>query len=66
MTTLKIVRMSKHMTQADVAQKAGLTQPWYSLIESGRLQPNESQKKRISEVIGVPAEKLFQPFEIAM
>lgn len=65
-TTLKVLRMNNNMTQAEAAQKAGLSQPWYSLIESGRLQPSETQKKNISIVFGISADKLFQKVDIAI
>jgi transcriptional regulator with XRE-family HTH domain len=60
-TKLKVIRLSKRMTQTEAAKKAGLSQSWYSLIESGRLQPNDEQKKRLTKAFGCPAEELLSP-----
>lgn len=60
-TKLKVIRLSWRMSQTEAAKKAGLSQSWYSLIESGRLQPNEDQKERLSKAFGRPADELLSP-----
>ena len=56
---LKKVRLSKHLTQADVAEKAGITSNHYARIERGETIPSiitvaaliKSLKVRSSDIL---------------
>ncbi|MDD5146912.1 MAG: helix-turn-helix transcriptional regulator [Candidatus Pacebacteria bacterium] len=63
-TVLKVVRLTRQWNQAKAAELAGISPCWYSLIESGRLQPTEAVKERISKAFGRPAEELLEPIKI--
>lgn len=50
---LKIARVKKLLSQAEVAEAAGITQQAYSLIERGLVTPRAKTAKKLEEVLGV-------------
>ncbi len=48
------------MTQADLAQRVGLTRQTVIAIEQGRYSPSLEMAFRIAGVFGVPIEAVFQ------
>lgn len=64
LTNLKLLRMSKQISQGEAAKEVGVSQGWYSLIESGRLQPTESVSKRLSEVFMHPVDELLMAVNV--
>lgn len=61
MTTLKFLRLMRMMNQTRAAELAGISLSQYSLVESGRLKPTDTTKKRLSKAFGKPAEELLKP-----
>ncbi len=51
--TIKKIRSSRHMTQLELATKAGITQAYLSLIEGEKKQPNMDVLSDISKAIGL-------------
>lgn len=58
---LKELREKKKLTQAQVAEKVGITQQAYSYIEKGISNPSLETALRISEVLKTPVNKIFYP-----
>lgn len=58
---LKELREKKKLTQAQVAEKVGITQQAYSYIEKGTSNPSLETALRISEVLKTPVNKIFYP-----
>lgn len=59
---LKELRLKKGMTQAEVAELAGISQQQYNYIEKGvrcKADKNETEK-RIAEVLGFDWTKFFE------
>ncbi|MEH7548781.1 MULTISPECIES: helix-turn-helix domain-containing protein [Bacillaceae] len=48
------------MSKAELSRQAGLDQSLISKIESGRIKPYPSEIKKISQVLGLPAEQLLK------
>ena len=48
------------MTQAELAEKIGMTRQTVAAIEAGKYSPSLEAAFRIAEVFGVPLEKVFQ------
>lgn len=48
------------MTQADLAQRVGLTRQTIIAIEQGKYSPTLEMAFRIARVFGVPLEEVFQ------
>lgn len=44
-------RKEKHMTQNEVAKEAGITRPYYNMIERGLKRPAPEVAKRIAKVL---------------
>ena len=52
--------MNGEMTQADLAEKIGVTRQTVIAIEQGRYSPTLEVAFKIARVFGVPLEKVFQ------
>lgn len=50
---LQLARKKKKMTQAQVADKAGINTNYYAVIERGETNPSYTNLVRISEVLGI-------------
>jgi putative transcriptional regulator len=53
MSKIKKIRILLDMTQKDVAEKIGVTQAMYSMIENGKRKPSKNVAKKIEELFGV-------------
>ena len=51
---LRVVRASRNISQKELAQKAGLTPSYVSLIESGRRDPAMAALKAVCKALNVP------------
>jgi transcriptional regulator with XRE-family HTH domain len=58
---LKILRNSKNMTQADLANKAGISQQYYSFIENGDRVPSVDKAQSIANILGFQWTRFFEP-----
>ncbi len=56
---LRTARRDKKMTQADVAQKAGISENHYAQIERGEKNPTTSSFRKIIKAIGISSKELF-------
>ena len=53
------LRVMRGLTQSDLAKVIGKSQCWYWMIESGMVNPSESDAKKIAEALGVNVDSLF-------
>jgi putative transcriptional regulator len=53
------VRMSLHMSQAQLAQSVGISRVYVSNVERGVNDPNATVAKRLCKVLGKTFEELF-------
>jgi putative transcriptional regulator len=58
--TLKVQRAIKNLTQADLAEKAGVTRQTINSIELGKYVPTTVLSLKLAKVLGKPVEELFQ------
>lgn len=58
--TLKVQRAIKNLTQADLAEKAGVTRQTIISIELGKYVPTTVLSLKLAKVLGKPVEELFQ------
>lgn len=49
---LKQIRISKGMTQTDVAVKGGFARSYYTMVEIGSRTPSVNMAKQIGEILG--------------
>ena len=62
--TVRVTRELQELTQAELAERAGLSQPIVSAIEKGRISLGVERGKRIAKALGVhPAVLLFPNWE---
>ena len=59
MNNLRLARIAKRMTQAEVANYIGLTQSSYSWWESGRTKIDSTSLARLAELFGVTTDYLL-------
>jgi putative transcriptional regulator len=57
--TLKVERAMRDLTQAQLAELAGVTRKSVNAIESGRMVPSVLLALRLARVLGVPVDGLF-------
>ncbi|MDO8659484.1 MAG: helix-turn-helix transcriptional regulator [Candidatus Parcubacteria bacterium] len=50
---IKVAREKKKMTQAEVAEKAGMNTNYYAVIERGEINPSYETLKKIAEALGI-------------
>ena len=48
---LKQLREDKNMRQYDLAQKAGISRSYYTMIENGKKKPSPKVAKRIAKIL---------------
>jgi putative transcriptional regulator len=58
--TLKVERARRDMTQADLAERVGVTRKTINTIENEIYVPSTLLALRIAEVFGLPVEALFK------
>lgn len=56
---LKKARIDKDITQAELAKLAGMNVATYNRKENGLRQFNESEIKKIAEILGVDIKRVF-------
>ena len=52
-------RMELNLTQEEIAKKAGITRPYYSMIENGRQDPSLKLAKKIAKILRSGVDALF-------
>lgn len=57
--TIKVERAKRDLTQADLAEMAGVTRRSVNAIETGRMIPSILLALKIARALGVPLETLF-------
>ena len=58
-TELKVKILHSGLTQIEVAERVGLSQPAFNLIVNGHRQPTNEQAREISRVLRTPQKDLF-------
>lgn len=56
---IKELRLSKKMTQQDVADKLGITRPAYTAYEKGKREPDFSILQSLANIFGVTTDYLL-------
>ena len=59
-TKLRLKLLEQGLTQREAARKVGIAESLMSLIVNGRFIPSSWQRKRISKILNVPEEQLFE------
>jgi putative transcriptional regulator len=57
--TLRVQRAIRDLTQAELADRAGLTRKSVNAIEAGRMVPSVLLALKLARVLGVSVETLF-------
>jgi putative transcriptional regulator len=58
--TLKVLRAMKDLTQAELADLAGITRVSVNAIEGGRMVPSVLLALKLARALGVPVDELFR------
>ena len=58
---LKALRSDRHLTQADIAEKAKMSTNYYAKIERGEVRPSVDIYERLAKALKVTASDIF-PF----
>jgi transcriptional regulator with XRE-family HTH domain len=64
-TPLKLHRVRRGMSQAELAKLVGVSASWISLLERGLVDPKDDLAEKLSLVLGVGVEVLWPVFEDA-
>lgn len=57
--TLRVLRALRDLTQAELAERAGMTRKSVNAIEAGRMVPSVLLALKLAHVLGVSVETLF-------
>jgi putative transcriptional regulator len=57
---IKVLRARHDLTQADLAERVGVTRKTINTIENGHFVPSTVLALKISRVFGVPVEEVFR------
>lgn len=60
MLRIKVLRLSRGMSQWDLSQASGMSQGQYSMVERGLINPTDNERERLARVLSVPASTLFR------
>lgn len=60
MTYLKEKRINLNLTMKQAAEKAGISESMYSLIESGKRHPSVKKAKKLGEILSVDWTVFFE------
>jgi putative transcriptional regulator len=58
-TTMKVQRARLDLTQAELAERAGVTRKSVNAIEAGHMVPSTILALKLAKVLGVTVEELF-------
>lgn len=63
-TTMRVHRARMDLTQAELAERAGITRKSINAIESGQMVPSTILALKLARTLGLPVEELFslQPY----
>ncbi len=61
MIQIEVERRRRRLTQQQLADKVGMSQTLYSLLERGRLVPTDRELTSLARVLAVPADTLLAP-----
>jgi len=61
MLKIKLLRMSRGISQWEVSHQIGMSQGRYSMIERGLIEPTPEERARLAEVLGAAPSSLFRP-----
>lgn len=59
LTTMKLQRAKRELTQAQLADLSGITRKSINAIESGRMVPSTILALKLARTLGVTVEELF-------
>lgn len=59
LTPVKLCRFSRGLLQVELARRAQITHARLSEIESGRVDPRADELERLSQVLGIQADRLL-------
>ena len=57
---IKVLRARDDLTQADLAERVGVTRKTINTIENGHFVPSTVLALKIAQVFGVPVEEVFR------
>ena len=58
LSKIKMKRMQNGLRQFDVSKGVGISEPYLSKIETGRVVPSEDLLRKIATILGVDCEEL--------
>lgn len=60
MLKIKLLRMSRDLSQWELSRTVGISQGRYSMIERGLIEPTEEERARLARVLGANPATLFR------
>jgi XRE family transcriptional regulator, regulator of sulfur utilization len=57
--TVREIRLARGLSQAELAERAGLSREYVNKIEAGKYDPPLSTINALAEALGVPARRLM-------
>jgi putative transcriptional regulator len=62
-TRLKVLRAEREWSQADLAERAGVSRQTINAIETGKYDPSLPLAFTLAQLFGRPIEEIFSPDE---
>lgn len=61
MLRIKLLRLSRNLSQWALSKSAGCSQGRYSMIERGLIEPTSEERERLAQILHASASTLFRP-----
>jgi putative transcriptional regulator len=62
---LRVLRAERHWSQADLAERLGVSRQTINALETGKYDPSLNLAFRLAHLFGLTIEEIFQPEEEA-
>lgn len=63
MSKLKEIRLSKHISQEELAFKVGVTVRYIAFLEAGLRKPSITLAFKIADILNTSVDNIFLPYE---
>jgi transcriptional regulator with XRE-family HTH domain len=63
---LRVERTIRQISQSQLAKAAGISQTYLTAIERGRLTPGAATRRRLADLLEVPADELLEEVTVSV
>lgn len=61
MLRIKLLRLSRRLSQWEISRASGMSQGRYSMVERALIDPTDEERERLAQILHSSASTLFRP-----